>query len=298
MERLAWRAPAAEADVVSSLLNRLRWTVTGFSRHELTPGSEQWFRGTEARFHHVVTGEASIRGVGGTVRLLPDDVVLAFRGGEYTVHAEAGTVLLSASMEPLGALDPALVRLPEFLLSCGFAGKEPLACTLLARIEAELAEARPGAPSVVSQLATMVASTALRAWVESGCDVEARHRAATDPDIARVTAAIRENPGQAWSLERLARLAHASRSSFAERFRLVVGESPARYVVRIRMERAKQLLSRDGLPVAQVAVRLGYASEAAFSRAFRRVAGRPPGAWRQAGEQRTRAGEQRERVGE
>lgn len=282
MEPLAWRAPVAAADAISSLLDRLRWTVTGYARQEIAPGGDQWFQGAEARFHHVVSGEATIRGAAGTVQLESSDVVLTLRGGDYTVRADTKTVLLSASMDPVDGHDLVAGRLPLFLRSCGFAGNEPLVATLLERMEAELATARPGATSVVSQLANVVAATALRAWVEGGCDVEGWHRAAGDPDIARVTAAVRADPGHPWTVDRMARVAHSSRSLFAERFRLVAGESPARYVLRIRMERAKHLLARDGLSVAQTAVTLGYGSEAAFSRAFRRLVGLPPSVWRQA----------------
>ena len=84
-------------------------------------------------------------------------------------------------------------------------------------------------------------------------------------------------------MDALARVAHASRSTFAERFRLVVGVPPAQYVLQIRMQRARDLLVRDGWSVARTAVSLGYGSEAAFSRAFRRAVGVPPRTWRATG---------------
>ncbi len=59
----------------------------------------------------------------------------------------------------------------------------------------------------------------------------------------------------------------ASRSSFAERFTRIVGESPARYVVRVRMHQARLWL-REGMRVTVAAEKLGYDSEASFSRAF------------------------------
>jgi AraC-like DNA-binding protein len=280
MEPRVWHAPVAPTDAVSILLDRLRWTVTGLARHEIRPGGGQRFQGSEMRFHHVVSGEATVSAPTGTIRMDTSDVVLALRGGEYVVRADTTTVLLSAMMDPVGGHDLVAGRLPLFLLSCGFIGKEPLAAALLERMETELTAARVGATSVVSQLANVIASTALRSWVEGGCDVEGWHRAATDADITRVAAAISDDPGHPWTVERLARIAHSSRSMFAARFRLVVGESPARYVLRMRMERAKQLLAQDRSSVAQTAVTLGYGSEAAFSRAFRRVVGLPPSAWR------------------
>jgi AraC-like DNA-binding protein len=77
----------------------------------------------------------------------------------------------------------------------------------------------------------------------------------------------------------LARLMGISRSGFAERFARVVGETPARYVARVRMHQARLWL-KDGMRVATVAERLGYDAEASFSRAFKRVIGDPPSLFR------------------
>ena len=55
----------------------------------------------------------------------------------------------------------------------------------------------------------------------------------------------------------------------------VVGETPARYVAKMRMHQAHQWL-REGQRVAVIAERLGYESEASFSRAFKRVIGASP----------------------
>ncbi|TQS41953.1 helix-turn-helix domain-containing protein [Cryptosporangium phraense] len=276
---MEWCAPAVPGDPVSSLLNGLRWTATGYTRHELGPGSDRRFAGREARLHAVVSGTATVRDPAAAVRLRTDDVLLTLRGGDYAVRAETDTVLVSAALEPDTGRDAQLAALPAWLLSCEFSAKEPLASVLLARIEAEVASGRPGVAPVVTQLANVVAAIALRTWVEGGCDVENRHFAAADPDIARVLEAVRERPGDPWTVADLARVAHASRSAFAERFRATLGESPARYVLRVRMERAKRMLADEGVSVARAAVALGYTSEAAFSRAFRRVHGTSPGTW-------------------
>jgi AraC-like DNA-binding protein len=72
----------------------------------------------------------------------------------------------------------------------------------------------------------------------------------------------------------------ASRSSFIDKFSKTVGETPARYVARVKMFQARHWISREGMRVAVAANRLGYDSEASFSRAFKRVIGHSPSAAR------------------
>jgi AraC-like DNA-binding protein len=99
-----------------------------------------------------------------------------------------------------------------------------------------------------------------------------------------VLAAIHLQPDRDWTVEALARLMGASRSAFAQRFATVVGETPAKYVLRVRMHQARQWLTRDGLRVSVAAAKLGYDSEASFSRAFKRVMGVAPSHLRNIGE--------------
>jgi len=97
-----------------------------------------------------------------------------------------------------------------------------------------------------------------------------------DPGVGRVLAAIHLNPAHNWTVASLARIMGASRSSFAERFQEIVGDSPARYVARLRMHEARRWLAADRLKVSAVAHKLGYDSEASFSRAFKRIIGVAP----------------------
>ena len=67
-----------------------------------------------------------------------------------------------------------------------------------------------------------------------------------------------------------------SRSSFAERFRDKVGETPIAYLTRWRMMLAAERLVGGSEPLAQTAGAVGYDSENAFNTAFRRVMGCSP----------------------
>ena len=62
-----------------------------------------------------------------------------------------------------------------------------------------------------------------------------------------------------------------SRTSFAERFKSVVGVAPLTYLTNWRMQLAARSLRRSELPISGLARQFGYLSESAFSNAFKRV---------------------------
>jgi AraC-like DNA-binding protein len=77
----------------------------------------------------------------------------------------------------------------------------------------------------------------------------------------------------------LAREAHASRAHFVRSFKKAFGETPHRYLLRRRIERAKELLRNTGLSVTEVSLAVGFRSLGSFSSAFRQLVGEPPGAY-------------------
>jgi len=138
-----------------------------------------------------------------------------------------------------------------------------------------------GAATVMTRLADVMITWVIRAWAESrDGQRDGWLSTAGDPQIGRVLKAIRDRPGEAWTVESLASVARTSRSVFAERFLAVVGSSPGRYLFRVRMELASRWLRGDQVTVAEAAAHLGYQSPAAFSRAFKRFSDMSPSALR------------------
>lgn len=71
-------------------------------------------------------------------------------------------------------------------------------------------------------------------------------------------------------------------SSFRRRFTAIVGERPQAYVMRMRMEKAKNLISQDGnATIAEIAARLGFDDKSNFTRTFKRVFGITPSEYAQ-----------------
>jgi AraC-like DNA-binding protein len=78
------------------------------------------------------------------------------------------------------------------------------------------------------------------------------------------------------TVAKLAKTSGLSRSAFFEKFLRTVGLPPMEYLSSWRMAVARHLLTREGLPITQVAQRVGYSSSSTFSTAFARHVGESP----------------------
>ncbi len=95
------------------------------------------------------------------------------------------------------------------------------------------------------------------------------------PVLKRVCELIEARLSTPIGLQDLAREAHMSRFHFSRMFRNSTGESPHRYLVKRRIERAKEMLAR-GLNDDEVASASGFASRTHFASLFRKYAGITP----------------------
>ncbi|HET6633372.1 MAG TPA: AraC family transcriptional regulator [Rhodanobacteraceae bacterium] len=140
---------------------------------------------------------------------------------------------------------------------------------------------QPGAANLRVRLAELLFTESLRRYARA-LPAEATGWLAglSDPLVGRALQALHAEPCRSWSVESLAKVALASRSSLASRFCELIGEPPMRYLTQLRMQRAAQRLSAGSSTVAGIADEVGYASSAAFQRAFKRSFGLPPAAWR------------------
>lgn len=106
------------------------------------------------------------------------------------------------------------------------------------------------------------------------------HSRATERILANTVHAILKRPETAETVLDQAASAGFSREYWARLFSRTIGESPAVFVRRIRIEKARHLLSTTEQPVHEIAIACGYSNAAAFCRAFARVVGCPPAEFR------------------
>ena len=94
--------------------------------------------------------------------------------------------------------------------------------------------------------------------------------------FVRATTFVAGRLGEPLSLADIAAAACISRFHFARLFRARTGCSPMAYVMRLRLERAREMLAREEHCIADTAAALGFYDQSHFTRTFRRAHGVPP----------------------
>ena len=95
---------------------------------------------------------------------------------------------------------------------------------------------------------------------------------------------IEEHPDERISVETLAKIAGYEKSHFSTLFSTAFATSPAKYIMRKRIEQAQLLLQRSNDKMETLAHRLGFSDAFHFSKAFKHQTGVSPSEYRKKGE--------------
>ena len=156
----------------------------------------------------------------------------------------------------------------------------------LLTLEAE--HERMGKTAVINHWASIMMIECLRVYIESLPEAtENWLKAMKDPFLTKALVAMHEMPSENWTINKLAEVAGMSRSSFAQRFKEVVGIPPLTYLMDYRLRLAARYLRLQQNSIGRISGLVGYASDSTFSQAFKRVYGISPKAYRQQYQQQT-----------
>ncbi|WP_367104491.1 helix-turn-helix domain-containing protein [uncultured Psychrobacter sp.] len=141
---------------------------------------------------------------------------------------------------------------------------------------------RMGKTAVINHWASIMMIECLRTYVESLSEATDNWlMALKDPYLAKALAAMHDAPERNWTIHKLAEVAGMSRSSFAQRFKDVVGVPPLTYLIDYRLRLSARYLRRQQHSISRISELVGYASDSTFSQAFKRVYHVSPKAYRQ-----------------
>ena len=144
----------------------------------------------------------------------------------------------------------------------------------------ETGSGKPGSDVVVERLAEVLFIQILRAYMIQQNHSSGYLAALRDPQISSALRLIHQKPQESWTIASIAKNIGMSRSSFAVRFKELVGFTPMGYVTNWRLEKARDLLKTTSLPINAICEQVGYMLDASFSKAFKRHFNQSPGAMR------------------
>lgn len=150
--------------------------------------------------------------------------------------------------------------------------------TILYKLQDEIDVPRLGRELVVDHLVHLALVQAMRGYLtcKEQCPRNGWLGALADRQISAALHAMHEEVTRRWTVAELGASVGMSRSSFAQRFKALVGIPPLDYLTQWRIYLAGQALQRNGNAISAVAAEFGYESESAFSTAFKRVMGCSP----------------------
>lgn len=100
------------------------------------------------------------------------------------------------------------------------------------------------------------------------------------PHVKKVLAYIDEHIGEHLTIDVLAELVNLSPTHFARAFRESLGVPPHRYIIGIRLDRARLALQQPDASLSEVASQFGFSDHSHFTRLFKERFGCTPSAYR------------------
>ena len=236
------------------------------------------------------------------VQLQPVDVDMWIDGKRRpaTTTAPGSTFLFDLSSNPVAEIRSSFdnirfylsqASLDEFAFDQGIRGITGLASSRIAfqdRVMWGLANALLDSVEHASERSTLfidhVALTfcahVVRAYGNAAVPDDTASGGLSPWQLRRVLDFIAAHLNDDHSIAELARECGLSSGYFSRAFRQTTGVTPHQWVMRRKVERARQLLLGNGLGLADIALVCGFVDQSHFTRVFTKLEGESPGKWR------------------
>ncbi|WP_438024860.1 helix-turn-helix domain-containing protein [Sorangium sp. So ce233] len=225
---------------------------------------------------HALTFEARIDGRLREITLAPGQLWFCPAGESFThrVSAPAGFAIVTLEPEKLLRVlgeDEGRELRRAYSVDC------PQMEHLVRALAAEAERGGPSGATFVDALATALAVQVVGTFGVKAAPAVARGGKLPRGVLQRVLALIEAELGEGLTVERMAGVAGLSAAHFARAFSRSLGVAPHQYVLRRRLERARQALEARDADILNVARRLGFSDQAHLTRLFKREFGVTPG---------------------
>jgi AraC family transcriptional regulator len=158
---------------------------------------------------------------------------------------------------------------------------DPRVGALVAAVNAERIAGFPGGRLFLDSVEQALAAALVDSHAARPRSVRAYRGGLAPARLRRVVELVHARLEDEVTLDQLAESAGLSTAHFSQMFRKSTGESPHQFVLRRRVERAKEMLRAAEARVLDVAVACGFKTQQHFARVFRHVCGVSPTEYRQ-----------------
>ncbi|HVY68806.1 MAG TPA: AraC family transcriptional regulator, partial [Verrucomicrobiae bacterium] len=207
----------------------------------------------------------------GQINLLPAHLPHSTRGSDL-----GELISVSLESEFLACAASAFDGLHNLELVPKLALTDPLIESIILALKAEVEQGCPGGRLYGESLATALAVHLAHKHSAHAPDRADRSGGLAKYQLRSAIEYIRQHVGEDISLRTLAAHVGISPFHFARMFKRSTGMAPHQYLMRYRVERAKQSLMRPDTSIADVAAQLGFCDQSHLAAHFKRVYGVTP----------------------
>jgi AraC family transcriptional regulator len=197
---------------------------------------------------------------------------------DFEGESEHLAIFLDPSLVLRAAAESRVSNDVEVKESC--APSDPVISSIALALLAELESQNESGRLYADSLANILALHLVRHYTASGNGDHRFVGGLSGHKQRLVLEFIDANYARDLSLSELAAVAGMSTFHFAREFKRATATTPHQYLMKLRVERAKELLSKSEMPLIDVSSEAGFSDQSHFTRLFRRLTGTTPQSYR------------------
>ena len=128
----------------------------------------------------------------------------------------------------------------------------------------------------IESLTQVLAIQLLRHYSTVTRTIASENRNLTHIQVQQAIEYIHTHLDRDLSLVEIADVINISPTYFASLFKRAIGTSPHQYVIQQRVEKAKEMLSKTDLAIAEITLQVGFSSQSHLTQQFKRITGMTP----------------------
>lgn len=214
------------------------------------------------------------------------DVCLVPAYTPHWIHSKGEQGLIMISLEPyfLAKTIPESIDFDSIELLPHFAQSDPLIHQIGLSLKTALQNNSPGNRFYAESLGVALVAHLIGFYANRKYPLEDINDKNISPEDAKIKQAkdyIYAHLNEKLSLETIAATIGMSQYHFCRVFKKTMGLTPWQYVIKKRIELAKQLLKTPQLSIVEISYQLGYSTPAQFTNFFRKHTGVSPSSYRE-----------------